>query len=360
MRLLIVTDAWHPQVNGVVRTLTELRKRLVMRGWEVLVLGPEGLSMACPTYPEIRLTLNPSRHIQEVLKEWQPNSVHIATEGPMGWAMRRICLDRDWPFTTSFHTRFPEYLKHRFGMPRRWTYRVLRKFHQAAERVMVPTSTVRGDLHAVGFTNAVVWGRGVDTDKFNPDNPAVLNFPRPIQLYVGRLAVEKNVTDFLCLKTPGTKVVVGEGPMRNLLERRFPEAVFLGPKLGADLASLYAAADVFVFPSYTDTFGLVMLEALACGTPVAAFPTAGPADVLTDSKVASLDQDLTRAIERSLTLDRKACREFAMRNSWEYCVDVFIKNLVHMSDIAHPRVNEKPDQPLQAAPNSRFYALYGL
>ncbi len=361
MRLMIVTDAWHPQINGVVRTLTELRKRLVQKGWEVLVLGPEGLTIGCPTYPEIRLTLNPSFHIQSVLSEWQPNAIHIATEGPMGWAMRRICVEKGWPFTTSFHTRFPEYLKRRFAIPRRWTYRVLRSFHEASERVLVPTASVQRDLDAVGFRHTRIWGRGVDTDLFTPAKPALLNLPRPIQLYVGRIAVEKNLPAFLNLSLPGTKLIIGEGPERKKFEKQFPNAVFLGPRHGSELASYYAAADVFVFPSFTDTFGLVLLEALACGTPVAAYPTAGPVDVLTDSRVASLDLDLEKAIVRSLQLDRPTCREFALRHSWENCLDTFIQSLTPLPEEADsgPAVRRTP-QNLRSAPNSRYYAFAKL
>lgn len=361
MRLLIVTDAWHPQVNGVVRTLSELRKRLVQHGWEVLVLGPEGITVGCPTYPEIRLTLNPTFHINSVLNEWQPDSVHIATEGPMGWAMRRVCLERKWPFTTSFHTRFPEYLKRRFGIPRRWTHKVLRSFHDASERVLVPTPSVKRDLDAVGFQSTAVWGRGVDTELFKPEKPAVLNLPRPIQLYVGRLAVEKNLPAFLNISSPGTKLIIGDGPERKKYEKQFPDAIFLGPRMGSELASLYAAADVFVFPSFTDTFGLVLLEALACGTPVAAYPTAGPADVLTDPAVATLDLDLEKAIERSLTLDRTACREFALKNSWDECMHVFIKSLVKIGNT--PDIGSairRTPQNLRSAPNSRYYAFAKL
>ena len=358
MRLLIVSDAWHPQVNGVVRTLSELRKRLLHKGWEVLVLGPEGVTMGCPTYPEIRLTLHPTFHINEVLKEWSPQAIHIATEGPMGWAMRRLCLERSWPFTTSFHTRFPEYLKRRIGIPRRWTYRVLRSFHGHAKRVLVPTRSVQRDLQAIGFGNTEIWGRGVDTDLFKPDQPAPLQLPRPILMNVGRIAVEKNLPAFLRLKTPGTKVVVGEGPERKRFEKEFPDVVFLGPRLGSELASLYAAADVFVFPSFTDTFGLVMLESLACGTPVAAYPTAGPSDVITSSEVGTLDLDLRQAIERSLSLNRQACRDFALQHSWDRSTEVFMQNIVPLDQA--PVGEARPAHSLRSAPNSRYYACASL
>lgn len=328
MRLLIVTDAWEPQINGVVRTLTQLRAGLERRGIEVSIVGPEGPTMPCPTYPEIRLAIHAHSMLLSKLKRWNPDSVHIATEGPLGWAMRSICRCRGWSFTTSFHTRFPEYLKHRFRLPPSWTYRVLRHFHHHARRVLVPTPSVKVELERRGFMNTALWGRGVDTELFHPMTPAALELPRPIQLFVGRLAVEKNVEAFLKLETRGTKLVVGEGPLRHELQSRFPEAVFLGLKTGHELASIYAAADVFVFPSCTDTFGLVMLEALACGTPVAAFPTTGPMDVLTDRTVASLNSDLARAVERSLNLDRKKCRHFALNHSWDRSVEMFLSHIV--------------------------------
>lgn len=357
MRLLLVTDAWHPQVNGVVRTLSQIHHKMRERGIDVFVLGPEGTTVNCPTYPEIRLTIQPSHHIYKLLEKFQPDAIHIATEGPLGWAMRRICLEHNWPFTTSFHTRFPEYIKSRFGIPRRWTYRVLKQFHCKSECVLVPTATVARDLKRIGLGNARVWGRGVDTRMFHPFNRANLGFDGPILLHVGRLAVEKNVEAFLKLNCKGTKVIVGDGPDRARLQRLYGRrAEFLGARFGTELASIYAAADVFVFPSLTDTFGLVQLEALACGTPVAALAGSGASDVLSSDEVASIDNDLERAVERSLTLSRQACRRFAESHSWDKCADIFQDALVPRQ-IAEP-VKDFHDLSILAA--SSYYALHRL
>jgi glycosyltransferase involved in cell wall biosynthesis len=357
MRLLLITDAWHRQVNGVVRTLSQIHHKMRERGVEIVVLGPEGTTVTCPTYPEIRLTIQPFHHIYRLLDNFQPDAIHIATEGPLGWAMRRICLEHRWPFTTSFHTRFPEYIKARFGIPRRWTYRVLKRFHCKSECVLVPTATVARDLQRIGLSNTRIWGRGVDTRLFHPFNKAKLGFDGPILLHVGRLAVEKNVEAFLKLRTKGTKVVVGEGPDRARLQRLYGrQAEFLGARFGTELASIYAAADVFVFPSLTDTFGLVQLEALACGTPVAALAGSGASDVLSSDQVASIDTDLERAVERCLGLSRQACRRFAQAHAWDKCADIFQQALV-------PRQISEPIKDFQEAPlpfASAYYALHRL
>lgn len=358
MRLLLVSDAWHPQVNGVVRTLSQIHTRMRSRGVEIVVVGPEGTTVTCPTYPEIRLTVHPSKHLYRLLKSWQPDAVHIATEGPLGWAMRRICLEHGWPFTTSFHTRFPEYVKRRFGIPRRWTYKVLKNFHSRAECVLVPTPSVARDLEAVGLGNTCVWGRGVDTNVFHPRNKAVLNLPSPILLYVGRLATEKNVQAFLQLKVRGSKVVIGDGPERAKLERHFGRSAhFLGAKFGAELSSYYAAADVFVFPSVTDTFGLVQLEALACGTPVAALPSSAAYDVLSDPNIGTVHEDLRFAIERSQTLSRAAARRFAENHSWDKCADIFLNALAPRRESEEFGLSSVTDNPLL---NSLYYALHRL
>lgn len=328
MKLLLVTDAWAPQVNGVVRTLSEIRHGLEQRGWEVEVLGPSGFTIPCPTYPEIRLTVSPKTAVIDALEQNFPDAIHIATEGPLGHAMRTICLLNDWPFTTSFHTRFPEYLKARMGLPRRWTYAYLRRFHRPAQRILVPTPSLKDDLVARGFGQVEVWGRGVDLNLFRPERKQALPFHGPIQLYVGRLAIEKNIEAFLDLHTPGTKVVVGDGPAKVRLQARYPEAVFMGAVFGEKLATIYASADVLVFPSRTDTFGLVMLEALASGLPVAAFPVTGPKDLITDPRVGILDEDLQRAVERALLLNREDCRRFAESHSWENSIEVFARGLV--------------------------------
>lgn len=337
MKLLLVTDAWHPQVNGVVRTLHQLRDGLITKGWQVEVLGPSGLTVPCPSYSEIRLSLEPLRHVRETFLQFRPSAVHIATEGPLGIMARRFCVSHGLPFTTSFHTRFPEYLKLRYLIPRRWTYKFLLSFHRPAERVLVPTFSIKQELDRRGFRNVELWSRGVDTALFHPQRRAAapLPFARPIQLYVGRLAVEKNIEAFLNLNTAGTQVIIGDGPDRARLKARFPRAVFLGSRFGQELAEFYAGADVFVFPSLTDTFGLVMLEALASGTPVAAFKAPGPKDVITDARIGVLAEGATNlesAIDRALKLDRHHCRSHALFHSWDKCIEQFASALVQFTD----------------------------
>ena len=333
MRLALATDAWKPQTNGVVRTLETVVGELVREGHEVRVVHPgDGFrTVPCPTYPEIRLALFPRRRIARVLDEFRPEAVHVATEGPLGRAARAELLSRSLPFTTSFHTRFPEYVEERFRFPAAWSYRALRRFHAPATRVMVATGSVEDDLRARGFANTARWSRGVDTALFRPQE-VDLGLPRPIHLSVGRVAPEKNLEAFLELGLPGTKLVVGDGPSRQRLEERFPDAVFVGVKRGEELARHYAAADVFVFPSRTDTFGLVQLEALACGVPVAAFPVPGPLDVIGGHpEVGALDEDLARAIERARDLSREACRAFALGHSWAECAALFRRLLAPLA-----------------------------
>lgn len=332
MRILIVTDAWYPQINGVVRTLTAMRDHLTAMGDEVHVLAPEGFrSLPCPTYPEIRLALAGPGAIAKVVRGFLPCAIHIATEGPLGFAARRFCTARGLPFTTAFHTRFPEYVEARFRIPAARIYPLLRWFHGRSDTVMAPTPTVVENLKERGFKNVKLWGRGVDVGLFKPGPKAEIatkaktSAPaaHPVLLYVGRVAVEKNIEAFLALDIEGTKVVVGDGPMIGQLKKRFPETHFVGAKHGAELVSYYNAADAFVFPSRTDTFGLVMLEALACGAPVAAYPVMGPRDVITDPAVGCLDDDLATAVARALTLDRNACRAFAEARSWPVAAKVF-------------------------------------
>ncbi len=318
MRLAIATDAWAPQVNGVVRSLTETARALEGQGMAVDFVTPEGLpSWPLPTYPDIRLAIGAGAAIPVRLDALRPDALHIATEGTIGHAARRWALSRGLPFTTSYHTRYPEYVRARAPIPEALTYAWLRHFHAPAARTMVPTETMRRELAGWGFANLSIWTRGVDTALFRPRANVVADWPRPIMLSVGRLAVEKNLEAFLSLDLPGTKLVVGDGPQRAELERRFPQAAFLGTKTGEALAEVYAAADVFVFTSRTDTFGNVMQEALACGVPVAAFPVPGPLDVITDAAVGALDENLTAAIGRALHLDRRACRELAESRSWD-------------------------------------------
>ncbi|MGE0256145.1 MAG: glycosyltransferase family 4 protein [Alphaproteobacteria bacterium] len=333
MRVLLATDAWFPQVNGVVRTLSTTVGELQSMGHEVRVVHP-GLfrTVACPTYPEIRLALLPGRCMARAVDGFAPDAVHIATEGPLGMAARRLCLARGLPFTTSFHTLFPDYLAARFAVPRAWTWAWLRRFHAPAVRVMSNTPSMDRALAAHGIAHTARWSRGVDIDLFHPRSPEeapaeMAGLPRPVHLYVGRLAVEKNIAAFLDLALPGSKVVVGDGPQRAALERRHADAVFLGMRHGEALARAYAAADVLVMPSRTETFGIVMLEALACGVPVAAYPVTGPRDVIADSGAGALDDDLGRAVARALTIPRESCLALAARYTWRAAAQAFLGNL---------------------------------
>jgi glycosyltransferase involved in cell wall biosynthesis len=328
MRILIATDAWHPQVNGVVRTLTSLARSAAALDADIAFLTPEGFpSLGLPTYPGLRIGLPNRREISRRIEAAAPDAIHIATEGPIGWSVRAHCRRRKLAFTTSYTTRFPEYVEVRTSIPAGVGYAVLRHFHSAAAMTMVATASLRQELNARGFRRLGFWGRGVDTNLFTPDAPAKLDLPRPIFMTMGRVAVEKNLEAFLALELPGSKVVIGEGPQRAELERRYPQAIFLGEKKGADLSSHLAAADVFVFPSRADTFGVVQLEALACGTPVAAFPVTGPLDVIANHPIGALSEDLGEACIRALGMSREACRNFAIERSWENSARQFIGNL---------------------------------
>jgi glycosyltransferase involved in cell wall biosynthesis len=328
-KLLLLTDAWAPQVNGVVRTLETLGRDLASMGHEVRYGTPEGrFTLPLPTYGEIRLAIFPRRSLERMIDSFEPDAIHIATEGTIGLSARAICLRRNIPFTTSFHTRFPEYVNARFPfISKSLVYRFLRWFHGPASSVMVATPSLKQELESHGFGNVRIWSRGVDVNLFRPIADAHLPHARPIWLYVGRVAVEKNIEAFLALDLPGTKVVIGEGPARGRLERAYPEARFLGPKSGEDLVHHYAASDVFVFPSRTDTFGLVILEALACGVPVAAYPVEGPRDVIGNAPVAVLDNDLRTACLKALETPRTLCRNYALTRSWRACTDQFLSNL---------------------------------
>ncbi|MDQ1079371.1 glycosyltransferase involved in cell wall biosynthesis [Pseudoroseomonas cervicalis] len=330
MRLLIVSDAWTPQVNGVVRTLGMVAETLREGGDTVEVIGPDRFpALPVPGEPGLRLALFPRRKLAALVERAAPEAVHIATEGPLGWAMRGLCRARGWRFTTAFHTRFPDYLAARFGLSPRLSWPVLRRFHAAGAGTFVATEALRQELSAQGFGGLRHWSRGVDTALFRPDLPqAFPGLPRPIFLHAGRLAAEKNIEAFLSLDLPGSKVVVGDGPLRASLQRRFPAAHFTGFRHGEALAACYASADAFVFPSRTDTFGLVLLEALAAGTPVAAYPEAGPLTVLGDAPVGALDEDLRAACLRALAMDRAACRARAEGFSWQACAAQFRAQLV--------------------------------
>ncbi|QIE24421.1 GDP-mannose-dependent alpha-mannosyltransferase [Caballeronia sp. SBC1] len=328
MKIMIVTDAWEPQVNGVVRTLKSTSRELIALGHRVELLTPlEFRTIACPTYPEIRLSLLPRRRVAQRIEEFAPDALHIATEGPLGMAARSFALRNKLPFTTAYHTRFPEYVQARFHIPLAATYKFLHWFHKPSQAVMAPTPVVKNDLEKFGFTNVVLWTRGVDLDIFQPMDSKVLNTTRPIFLYVGRVAVEKNVEAFLKLDLPGSKWVAGEGPALAELKSRYPKANYLGVLSQAELAKVYAAADVFVFPSRTDTFGLVLLEAMACGTPVAAYPVTGPIDVLGTDGPGALDEDLREACLRALKIERADARAWAEKFSWRAASEQFASNL---------------------------------
>jgi glycosyltransferase involved in cell wall biosynthesis len=328
MRIMIVTDAWFPQTNGVVRTLAQTAAWLGRFGHEVRMLTPRDFaSIPCPTYPEIRLSLFPSRGAAQAIRSFAPNALHIATEGPLGLAVRRYALRRGLRFTTSYHTQFPQYLRARFPIPLALSYRLLRWFHRGAVRCMVSTDSLRKELAARGFGNLAAWRRGVDTEIFKPRAKDFLSLPRPIAAYVGRVAVEKNIEAFLEMPWRGSKIVIGDGPERARLEHQYREAVFVGYRYDEDLAAHVAAADVMVFPSRTDTFGLVNLEAMACGVPVAAYPVTGPIDVIQDGVTGALDEDLGRAAERALALDPRLCRAHALEAGWDVSTRQFESNL---------------------------------
>jgi glycosyltransferase involved in cell wall biosynthesis len=341
MRIALVSDAWAPQVNGVVRTLQTTTAELRRRGHGVMPITPDLFTtLPCPSYPDIRLAIGGGPAMRRRLDALAPDAIHIATEGPLGWAARRWCLSRGLPFSTSFHTRFPDYLAVRTGLSAELFWPVLRRFHAPAGSILTATDTLAQELATRGLPQTQRWSRGVDLDLFSPDtapHPALVDLPRPIQLYVGRVAVEKNIGAFLDTRLPGTKVVVGDGPALKMLRQRYPDVHFLGALHGKPLAAAYSGADVLVFPSLTDTFGLVMVEALASGTPVAAFPVRGPIDIITaggrgpdgraSGRIGSLSDNLESAITDALTADRTACVAEGRRYSWAACTDQFLAAL---------------------------------
>jgi len=317
MRLLIVTDAWHPQVNGVVVTLDHTVDGLRRNGHDVHVLSHEGFrTVPMPGYPEIRLAVGARAGVTRRIESLHPDAIHVATEGPLGLAVRAYCVRSGRPFTTAWHTQFPEYVHARTRLPLAWTYAWLRRFHRPSAAILVGTPAIRDRLTRRGFERLALWSRGVDADLYAPGTRDG-KLPRPIFLNVGRIAVEKNLESFLRLDLPGTRVIVGDGPARAALQFRYPDAVFTGTLRGAALSAWYREADVFVFPSRTDTFGLVMIEAMACGTPVAAYPVDGPLDVVAHGTSGFLDPDLRRAALAALSLDRAAVRAHALRYSWD-------------------------------------------
>lgn len=328
MKIAIVTDAWRPQTNGVVKTLGTTADGLRALGHDVSIIEPGQFhTFPCPTYPEIRLAWFPYGRIAKMLDAFAPDAVHIATEATLGAAARKWCLRRGFPFTTSYHTQFPEYVRARAPIPLAVSYAHLRRFHGAAARTMVATMTMQQQLEARGFRNIVRWTRGVEVALFRPGDKKFLDLPRPIAMYVGRVAIEKNIEALLQLDLPGTKVIVGDGPARAELQAKYPTAVFVGYKFGEELAAHVAAADVFVFPSRTDTFGLVLLEAMACGVPVAAYPVTGPIDVVQNGVTGVLNENLRAATLAALHLDPTQCRAYAMEHTWEAATKQFLGNL---------------------------------
>ena len=331
MKIALLTDAWFPQVNGVVRTLNHVREELEALGHSMLVISPQDFrTYPLPRYPEIRLAFMPGRRIRHTLDEARPDAIHIATEGPIGFAGRLYCARRRIPFSTSYHTQFPLYLKRYAGMPRGLTYAVFRWFHGGSQGTLVPTKSMKRELDRYRFRHVKVWTRGVNHELFHPRDRNYLPFERPIFMYVGRVAVEKNIEAFLSLDLPGTKVVVGDGPARASLERKFKKVQFLGVKHGEELACHYAAADVFVFPSLTDTFGIVMLEAMASGVPVAAYPVTGPIDVVENGVSGLVDEDLHKACLECLEIEPERCLEYSRNFTWRRCAEMFHDNLARI------------------------------
>jgi len=328
MRIMIVTDAWEPQVNGVVRTLKQTMDELQKMGHTVGIITPNAFkTIPCPTYPDISLSILPRRGVAKQMKAFAPDAIHIATEGPLGLAARSYALKHGLPFTTAYHTRFPEYVQARTRIPLALTYRFLKWFHGPSIAVMAPTQVVKDDLEKYGFDNVVIWSRGVDLEIFKPQPSKVLNSAHPIFLYVGRVAVEKNIEAFLEIDLPGSKWVVGDGPALKEIKEKYPLVNYLGVLNQYQLAEVYAAADVFVFPSKTDTFGLVLLEAMACGLPVAAYPVTGPIDVLGNSSAGVMHEDLRIACMEALRIPRETARAHAEKFSWKAASEQFAHHL---------------------------------
>ncbi|MDX2258479.1 MAG: glycosyltransferase family 1 protein [Hyphomicrobiaceae bacterium] len=327
MRILVATDAWRPQINGVVRTYERLAEEADALGAEIVFLTPaEFTTLPCPTYPEIRLALPGFGHVRERIEAIAPDAVHIATEGPIGWMTRGECLKRAIPFTTSFHTRFPDYIASRFYLPESWIWSILRGFHNAGAGMMVATASLRTELEGRGFERLMPWTRGVDTDLFSPRDVRLFG-PAPVFLYVGRVAIEKNISAFLDADLPGRKVVVGAGPQLDELRQRHSDVVFTGKKVGEELAQCYASADVFVMPSRTETFGIVILEAMASGLPVAGFPVTGPRDLVEHGVTGCLSDDLAAAARAALSLDRAAVRQKSLEYGWTAAAKLFLANI---------------------------------
>lgn len=358
MHILIATDAWHPQVNGVVRTYQRLSTEVEAFNCQLSFITPDHFkTIPFPLYPEVRLALPDQDRVVKLIDEFAPDFIHIATEGPVGRMVRRYCVKRGQKFTTSYHTKFPEYLNALAKVPESWTYQAMRRFHNAGCGVMVATPSLAHDLESRGFNNILPWTRGVDTELFKLRPDRLFGVSEPVFLYVGRVSKEKNIAAFLDLDLPGKKVVVGSGPHLEALIAAYPEVIFTGSKSGEELAQHYASADVFVFPSLTDTFGLVMLEAMASGVPVAAFPVTGPVDVVVEGTSGCLGDDLQDAALRALKLNRQAVRRYAEGFSWRYATERFLSNI---EDVLASQPNLTSGGGVQVrTPLPRMFAQYG-
>jgi glycosyltransferase involved in cell wall biosynthesis len=338
LKIAFITDAWHPQINGVVTTIENTCRTLQNQGADVLLITPDQfITIPCPSYPSIKLSIFCYSKVKQLLHSFVPDHIHIATEGPLGLAARKYCLKYKLAFTTSFHTLFAEYINLRLGVPIAWGYRFLHWFHKPASQIMIATAQVEMNLVGIGFDKDkfVHWSRGVDVNRFKPRDKNFISHRRPISMYVGRVAIEKNLEAFLGLHVSGTKIVVGDGPQLQKLKKQFPDVVFTGFQTGELLAKTMAAADVFVFPSRTDTFGIVMLDALACGVPVAAYPVQGPIDVLINNQTGCMQEDLKAAFYGALALNSEDCRQQALNYSWQNCSAQFLSNLVPVLSITH-------------------------
>ncbi|MGB4076770.1 MAG: glycosyltransferase family 1 protein [Minisyncoccia bacterium] len=330
LKIAILTDAYYPHVSGVARTIESTTNELVKRGHEVLIIAPRDFKykVRAPKYPEIELVLFPDKKLTQLLDEFSPDSIHLSVEGPIGMAGKRYAKKRKLHFTTAYHTRFPEYVRIQFGIPEWLTYAIVRNFHKDAAHVMVASERLKQELADHGIRNGTLWNRGVDTELFSPENPHPLTGERPLFMYMGRVGSEKNLDAFLSLSLPGTKYIVGDGPERHAFQTRYPDAVFTGYKFGKELAQHLAAADVFVFPSLTDTLGLVMLEANACGVPIATYPSQASDAVVVEGVNGVVREDLKEACLEALKLSREKCREHALSMGWAGPTDLFLGNLV--------------------------------
>ena len=326
MRILIATDAWRPQVNGVVRTYERLIKKIKALNGSARILSPrEFYTVPCPTYPEIRLALLNIASVARRVEKFRPDHIHVATEGPIGLMTLRYCLKENIKFTTSYHTRFPEYMAARFPVKESWFYSIQRHFHNAGNGMMVATQSLAEVLSEKGFNNIMHWSRGVDTEIFYPRDVRLFGND-PVFLYVGRVSIEKNIEAFLKAKLPGKKVVVGGGPQLELLREQYKDVLFTGPKAGEELAQHYSSADVFVFPSLTDTFGIVLIEAMASGLPVAGFPVTGPKDIINQGVTGFIGKDIGQSAIQALELNQEDCIQAAEKYNWKNSAQEFLRN----------------------------------